>query len=127
MRAVGRPHGIFIIGGVCRELREAEPIGVHHINIVVAIAVGREGNFRPVGRGGRVEIIADVVGQIGDRQPIFILGVDLPVAIAVARKEDLLVRRQRLGDGNHMRRRRRPPSIRCRQLDGLCALTRPGI
>ena len=42
--AVGGPNGINVASGVVRELGDSAAVGVHHINVEVAIAVAVEGD-----------------------------------------------------------------------------------
>ena len=76
--------------GHARQVALVRAVGVHDVDLVIAVAVGREGDALAVRRPGRPVVDAVVVGQAADVAAVGVHDVNLQVADAAAAKGDLL-------------------------------------
>ena len=57
-RAVGRPCGLPVVGGVAREPAKPAPVRSHRDDVAAAVAIGGEGDVEAVGRPGGLAVRA---------------------------------------------------------------------
>ena len=72
-----------------RQLRDGRPVGVHHVDLGVAVAVARERDLGPIRGPGRTEVSGRSVGEPHRVRAVGLHHVDLGVPIAVALEGDL--------------------------------------
>src|SRR6266540_2328921 len=85
-----RPQHPAIDGVVVGQLRLSAAVGIHHVDLVVAIAVAGEGQLAAVHAPACGLVIARAVGQPRHCAAIGVHEVDLGVAIAVGCERDAL-------------------------------------
>src|SRR5438034_1305116 len=85
----GPPAWPPVEGRLIRDPRLVLSVGVHHIDLEVAVAIRDEGDLRSVRRPIGVGIPGGGVGELGLPAPVGVHHIDLVVAVAVREERDL--------------------------------------
>ena len=84
-RAVGRPAGHAILAPVAANLLHRAAGDVQRPNVVIAAAVGREGNRLAIGRPGRLAIIIGALGQLAHLAAVRLDRPEIIIAVAIGK------------------------------------------
>ena len=71
-----------------RQLRDGRPVGVHHVDLGVAVAVARERDLGAVGRPGRFGVRGRVIREPHRVRAVGVHHVEFGVPVAVALEGD---------------------------------------
>src|SRR3990170_7314988 len=84
-----RPHGVFVDARIIGKAHLAGAVGVHHVDLRVAVAGGGEGDAGAVRRPIRVAVVrGGSLGQVLEPGAVRIDRVDLEKAVAVRDEGD---------------------------------------
>src|SRR5207244_3349923 len=87
---VGRPGGVVVPGGVFCQVALVGAVGLHDVNLVIAVAVGSEGDLLAVGGPNRPIVQGGVMRQPADLAAVGVHDVNLQIATPPTAKGDLL-------------------------------------
>ncbi len=77
---VGRPGRVEIVLRAVRQADRVGAVGVHDVDFIVAIPLGRKSNPPAIPRPGRIPVIPHAVADIGDAAPIRVHDEDFEAA-----------------------------------------------
>jgi hypothetical protein len=86
--AVGGPRRLDIFSSRSRYLYRRTAIGIHHVNMLLAVAVAGKGELRSVRRPVGRQVIGRIIGELRNLA-VDARHIDLPVAVAISQKNEL--------------------------------------